>query len=224
MIAEAPTKKESPNGANKGWWKNAPTSTVRRYYKEDLKRKAENEDITIAEGTTIHRMVPKTWEEREKKLTGRAYASYTKDDVERYRNISRLFGANNYVDMQFKARDVLVSPSAKKRVDEMIKLIDSDPKVRESVMKSTRNIFLFVPKKYFNDLEDPKKAERVYRRASYLLATNKDIRDPYFDRLKEQGYNMVLDDADIKGGISKSPIIVFDREKSLEFDKSQTIE
>lgn len=208
---------------------------VRRYQKEDgsltsagRKRYSKNassdaEDVTISAGTSIHRMVPKAWADRERQLTGRAYASYTEDDVERYRNISKLFGANSYVDMQFKARDVLVSPSAKKRVDEMIKLIDSDPKVRDSVMKSTRNIFLFVPKKYFDNLDDPKKAERVYRRASYLLATNKDVRDPYFDRLREQGYNMVLDDADIKGGISKSPIIVFDREKSLEFDKTQTI-
>lgn len=37
MIEEAPTKAQSPRGANKGWWKNAPEAIVLKYYKKDQK-------------------------------------------------------------------------------------------------------------------------------------------------------------------------------------------
>ena len=34
---------------------------------------------------------------------------------------------------------------------------------------------------------------------------------------------MVIDDADAMGGISKSPVIIFDRNKSLEFKEAKGI-
>ena len=78
-------------------------------------------------------------------------------------------------------------------------------------------------KSTLNKLDDPKKAEKAYRKFSYLLVSKKDLRDPYFKRLEDAGYTMVLDDADIKGGITQSPFIVFDRNKSISLKSTETI-
>lgn len=184
----------------------------------------QDDDIVIDKGTEIHRLVPKSWVDKEKNLSGHAYASYKKEDTERYKKFARMFGdGNNYVDMTFKAKDVIVSPSKKRRVDEFIKLMDSDPDARNAMLKATRSPLLFMPKSRLNKLDDPKQAKKAYEKFSYLLVSNKNLRDPYFKRLEKAGYSMVMDDADIRSGISKSPIIVFDRSKSLKLDTTKTI-
>ena len=125
--------------------------------------------------------------------------------------------------MTFKAKDIIVSPSRKKRVDEFIKLIDSDPAAREALIKSTRNPLVFMPKNRLNKLDDPKQAEKAYEKFAYLLVSKRELRDPYFKRLEDAGYSMIIDDADVRGGISKSPIIVFDRTKSLSLKSTDVI-
>ena len=62
--------------------------------------------------------------------------------------------------MTFKAKDVIVSPSKQKRVDEFIKLMDSNPTARKALLKSTRSPLCFMPKSTLNKLDDPKKAEK----------------------------------------------------------------
>lgn len=214
---------------------------ARRYYDGDENRKKnevettnkksknnkthynDDEDIVIKKGSEIHRMVPKEWVEKEKTYSGHAYASFKKEDVEKYKSISRFFGGDNYVDMTFTAKETIVSPSRKKRVDEFIKLMDSDPAARQALLKSTRGLLTFMPKKTLEKLDDPKQAEKAFRKFSFHLVSNKDLRDPYFKRLEEQGYTMVIDDADSMGGISKSPVIIFDRTKSLSLKSTNRV-
>ena len=203
---------------------------VRRFQNEDGsltpagKRRYDDDDIVIKKGEEIHRVIPKDWLEKEKTLSGHAYATFKKEDTERYNLFARLLGdGDNYVDMTFKAKDVIVSPSKKKRVDEFIKLMDSNPDARNALIKSTRSLLTFMPKSTLNKLDDPKKAEKAFRKFSYLLVSNRDLRDPYFKALEKQGYAMVIDDADAMGGISKSPVIIFDRNKSLEFKDAKGI-
>lgn len=204
---------------------------VRRYQNRDGsltnagKKRYSKDDIVIEKGTEIHRIIPKSWTDKEKQLSGHAYASYKSEDTERYRHYAKLFGGgNNYIDMTFKAKDIIVSPSRKKRVDEFIKLMDSDPEARKAMLKATRNPLLFIPKSHLNKLDDPKKAESAYAKFSFLLASKRELRDPYFKRLEDVGYSMIIDDADVKGGISKSPIIVFDRNKSMSLESLKTLD
>ena len=203
---------------------------VRRYQNKDGtltnagKKRYSEDDVIIKKGTEVHRIIPKSWVDREKSLSGHAYASYKSEDTERYKHFARLFGGgDNYVDMTFKAKDVIVSPSRKKRVDEFIKLMDSDPNARQAMIKSTRTPLLFMPKSRLNKLDDPKQAEKAYEKFSYLLVSKRELRDPYFKRLEDAGYSMVIDDADVRGGISKSPIIVFDRNKSMSLESMKTL-
>lgn len=203
---------------------------VRRYQNKDGTltntgtKRYKADDVVIKKGSEIHRIIPKKWADKEIGYSGHAYASYKHEDVERYKKFARLFGdGNNYVDMTYKAKDIIVSPSKKKRVDEFVKLMDSDPKARETLLKATRNPILFMPKSRLNKLNDPKQAEKAYEKFSYLLVSKRELRDPYFKRLEEEGYSMVIDDSDVRGGISKAPIIVFDRKKSLHLQNVDTI-
>ena len=203
---------------------------VRRYQNKDGsltpvgKKRYSDDDVVIEKGTEIHRIIPKTWIDKEKNLSGHAYASYKREDTEQYKKFARMFGdGNNYIDMTFKAKDMIISPSKKRRVDEFIKLMDSDPDARNRMIKATRNPLVFMPKKRLDKLDDPKQAEKAYEKFSYLVVSNKELRDPYFKRLEKAGYSMVIDDADVRGGISKSPIIVFDRNKSLQLKSTKVI-
>ena len=203
---------------------------VRRYQNKDGsltpagKKRYSDDDVVIEKGTEIHRIIPKTWIDKEKNLSGHAYASYKREDTEQYKKFARMFGdGNNYIDMTFKAKDIIISPSKKRRVDEFIKLMDSDPDARNRMIKATRNPLVFMPKKRLDKLDDPKQAEKAYEKFSYLVVSNKELRDPYFKRLEKAGYSMVIDDADVRGGISKSPIIVFDRNKSLQLKSTKVI-
>lgn len=203
---------------------------VRRYQNPDGsltnagRKHYSNDDIVIEKGTEIHRIVPKSWVENEKTYSGHAYASYKKEDTEQYKKFARMLGdGNNYVDMTFKAKDVIVSPSKKRRVDEFVKLMDSDPDARKAMIKATRNPLVFMPKSRLNKLNDPKQAEKAYEKFAYLVVSKRDLRDPYFKRLEKAGYSMVIDDADVRGGISKAPIIVFDRTKSLKLASTEAI-
>lgn len=202
---------------------------VRRYQNKDgsltnAGKKRYDGDIVIEKGTEIHRIVPKAWVDNEKTYSGHAYASYKNDDVEQYKKFARLLGdGNNYVDMTFKAKDIIVSPSKKRRVDEFVKLMDSNPEARNAMIKATRNPLAFMPKSRLKKLDDPKQAEKAYEKFAYLLVSKRNLRDPYFKELEKQGYSMIMDDADIRGKISNAPIIVFDRKKSLSLDKTETI-
>ncbi len=193
-------------------------------WKKSLDKGQNNDDIVIKKGDEIHRIVPKAWVNNEKKYSGYAYASYKKEDVERYKHFARLFGdGNNYVDMTFRAKDAVVSPSRKKRIDEFVKLIDSNPEARKALLRATRNPLIFMPKNRLDKLDDPKQAEKAYEKFAFLLVSKKELRDPYFKQLEKAGYSMIIDDADVRGGVSKTPIIVFDRTKSMDLKSVKTI-
>lgn len=181
-------------------------------------------DIRVEKGENIHRIIPKTWFDREKDLSGHAYASYKKSDVERYKHFARLFGGgDNYIDMNMKVKEALVSPSKKKRVDEFVKMMSTNQSAKQAMIKATRSPISFMPKKRLERLDDPKQRAKAYEKFSYLLVSKPDLRDPYFKQLKQQGYSMIVDDADIKSGLSKSPVIVFDRKQSLRLESASTI-
>ncbi|MDF2800234.1 MAG: hypothetical protein K0S61_137 [Anaerocolumna sp.] len=188
------------------------------------KKEHSSDEIMIKKGSEIHRVIPKSWLEKEKTYSGHAYASFKPEDVKQYKNFAKMFGGgNNYVDMTFKAKHNIISPSEKKRVDEFIKLMDSNPKARDAMIKATRNPILFMPKNRLNKLDDPAQAQKAYNKFSYLLVSQRDLRDPYFKQLEKQGYSMIMDDADINGGLSSAPVIIFDRRKSLSIKEIQDI-
>lgn len=191
------------------------TSEGKRRYRK--KSNFDPDDIVLKKGTIVNRVVPKGWASKELGLTGHAYAAFKKEDIETYRRYASLFGKNSYVNLEYKVKDILVSPGEKKRVDEFVKLMSKDKQALETFKKSAP--LLFIPKKRLENLTDPKDINRAYRRFSYLLVAKPELREAYFNQLKKDGYNMVIDDGDRLAKISSSPIIIFDREKSLTTPK-----
>ena len=60
--------------------------------------------------------------------------------------------------------------------------------------------------------------EKEYNMFAVGLGGSEALRQKYFSELNKKGYNAIIDDGDA-GVISNSPIIVFDRGKSLEVVK-----
>lgn len=186
--------------------------------RKDRKSNFHSDDVVLKKGTVVNRVVPKEWASKELSLTGHAYAAFEKEDIETYQRYASLFGGkNSYVNLEFKVKDILVSPGEKKRVDEFVKLMSKDKQALATLKKASP--LLFIPKKRLENLTDPKDIARAYRRFSYLLVAKPELREAYFNQLKNDGYSMIIDDADRLGKISSSPVIIFNREKSLSTAK-----
>lgn len=221
-ISEAPTKDESPRGANKGWYRNAPKSTLiremRREEAEALKAEkkvnTKKDSFVLKKGTTLHRS---TYNADESDREGHVFATFKGKDAKGYASRNRFFsGGKKTFDMTMTAMEDLISPSKKERVDTFIKLMMSDPKFNEAYRAQ---------KQTYQLLKNPSKAKKIeqtvdglkkeYDMFAVSLGGSAALRDRYFAELNKKGYNMIIDDADA-GIISNSPVIIFDRQKSLK--------
>ena len=125
--------------------------------------------------------------------------------------------------MKFKAAEDLVTPSKKKRVENFLKMYYDDP-------VSFANDMATFERGYGLSYDSPKKIVKRYMKmpldelatdgyeqfaSSWAMRTKS--RDAYWDRLKSQGYNAVMDDNDIKSGYfqSNTPMIVFNAVERL---------
>lgn len=223
-ISEAPTKAESSRGANKGWYRNAPKSTLiremRREEAEALKAKkkvnTKKDSFVLKKGTTLHRS---TYNADESDREGHIFATFKGKDAKGYASRNRIFsGGKKTFDMTMTATEDLISPSKKERVDTFIKLMMSDPKFNEAYRAQ---------KQTYQLLKNPSKAKKIeqtvdglkkeYDMFAVSLGGSAALRERYFAELNKKGYNMIIDDADA-GIISNSPVIIFDRQKSLTVD------
>lgn len=221
-ISEAPTKAESQRGANKGWYRNAPKSTlIREMWREEAEAlKAEKkvntkkDSFVLKKGTTLHRS---TYNADESDREGHIFATFKGKDAKGYASRNRFFsGGKKTFDMTMTATEDLISPSKKERVDTFIKLMMSDPKFNEAYRAQ---------KQTYQLLKNPSKAKKIeqtvdglkkeYDMFAVSLGGSAALRNRYFAELNKKGYNMIIDDADA-GIISNSPVIIFDRQKSLK--------
>lgn len=221
-ISEAPTKAESPRGANKGWYRNAPKSTLiremRREETEALKAQkkinTKKDSFVLKSGTTLHRS---TFNVDESDREGHVFATFKEKDAKGYASRNKLFsGGKMTYDMTMMAKEDLISPSKKERVDTFVQLMANDPKFLKAYQDQ---------KQTYQILKDPSKAKKIEKTVKGLekeydmfavsLGGSETLRKRYFAELSKKGYNMIIDDADA-AIISNSPVIVFDRQKSLE--------
>ena len=121
---------------------------VRRFQNKDGsltpagKQRYDDDDIVIKKGEEIHRIIPKDWLEKEKTLSGHAYATFKKEDTERYKHFAKLFGnGDNYVDMTFNAKDVIVSIIDDTKTREALAIVN-DENQRLAIGKGGINIKL----------------------------------------------------------------------------------
>lgn len=177
---------------------------------------SRTDGFTIKKGSTIYRTAT-TSSERDKE--GHAFVSIDKKDAIGYMRRGSTFNQAAF-NMTFKVKEDLVSPSKKTRVDEFIKLMDSDKDFRKALANSEAQYNVFSsPEKIQKKNEALKTYDekaKLYKRSLALgVASNEEVRSKYLKSLQNLGYNMMIDDADA-GIVSRVPSIIFDRQKSLE--------
>ena len=177
---------------------------------------SRKDSFTIKKGATIYRTAVT---DSEKNKTGHAFVSIDKKDALGYMRRGSFLNQAAY-NMTFKVTKDLVSPSMKVRVDEFIKLLDSDDSFKKALATSQAQYSYYsTPEKIKDKIDQLKTYEekaRLYKGALALgVASNAEVREKYLNSLSDLGYNMMIDDADA-GIVSRVPVIVFDRQDSLE--------
>lgn len=188
-------------------------------------------DTTIKRGTEFHRI--SRFDESVAK--GHAYVTYLNEDNERYKGFfaaeQKVKGKGSSVyQMTLSAKHDMVSPSKQKRIETFIKMYENDPEVAKRLSSYHKNdewnSFTPLPQKYYDkkysDLKDEELVSKGYKTFVKAIGGDEYLRGEYFDNLSKQGYSFIQDDMDA-GYLGNSPSIVFDRNKSLNYEGKKEV-
>jgi hypothetical protein len=166
----------------------------------------------LKKGTIINRASTRDNE----KNVGRTYATFKKWDAVGY--MARSLPFQKTFNMRMKLTEDLVSPSKKERIDAFIDLMKKDKTFSKNLAEAQHKMVKFKTaeafEKQYKKMSEAQLRAKAYNDLSLELGFDETVRKKYFNELKKRGYNMVLDDTDAQA-LSNSPIIIFDRAKSL---------
>ena len=185
---------------------------VRKKRKSSVKTRSDQ--FVLKKGLTISRI--STIKDESHK--GKAYASFKKWDSIGY--MARSMPFQKTFNMTMVLKEDLISPSKKERIDAFIALAKKkDGIMLKSLGEAQHDMMKFrsaaVYEKRYKKMAEAQLRARAYRDMTANLNFNEALRKQYFKELKKRGFNMILDDADAQT-FAHSPIIVFDRGKSLK--------
>lgn len=191
--------------------RNRPPSRIAK--KRNVYSKLGTKQETWKKGTTTKRVTTNAEKDLEKKLDF-SYVSKG-NDYENY----RWLGFGDEI-IQRKTSDILISPSEKERIDIFVDMA-KDAKVSDELAKSLSDVRVVFKseRKARKDVADlsNKTLNRLTRGdLSNVLYKSEAIRNEYFNRLRDKGYNAVVDDSDRLAGISTTAMIVLDPDKNLD--------
>lgn len=182
--------------------------------------------VTIKKGSVINRVT--NYDESEKK--GHAYVTYLEHDSEQYKGMfsAKIHGCpyqgfKDVYQVTFTATKDLKSPGEKERMETFEAMYKTDKKFRKKLdeyAKSDSNRI----KKDVSDIDFTNLSDRQISSIGYTIFTrslgSKDsyVRDKYFNTLALKGYDFVSDDLDKKNGFGRAPAIIFDTQKSLNYE------
>lgn len=182
------------------------------------KRKEEgsNKQVSIGPGTNIQRIGSKG-----ETLEGMKYVSFTKSDNSFYKD---MFSSDDTVVMKMRAKEAIVTPTQQAAVDQLIKSLSKMPlddvvsTIKPlTVFKMEKSIRKQLEKAFAGD-EKSKDKTAVFIEEKLYKAELATIKKNYFSDLSKQGYNAIIDRSDTL--LTDSPLIIFNGEKSLMFDRS----
>lgn len=202
----------------------------------------DNYRTLVKRGNTLHRISAR--DESEEK--GMAYATFYKKDNDHFkgffskqllRGSHGLDSAEKVFDITLEAAQDLLSPSYKERLDTFVEMMNDEDfnlskKLAEyegtyingndrSIPAISRGLQFISEKTRYTS----KKAEKdsygngiQYKTFTRSLgAPDGKVRQEYFKRLSDKGFNMVVDDYDRKISYGSQPIIVFNRDGTLKY-------
>ena len=157
-------------------------------------------DLVIPKGTKLQRIVKaKNIEELNKLESAKdiAYATYDKNDNNIYKAYFGQVHKGQYVT-KLKATNELKSPSERKRLMAFMGLM-TNPSFRQQFEKD------------FDTKVDTKNTAQYYSPFFEKLGSSSiKSREMYFKKVRDMGYNILVDDNDV-GYLGKTPIILLDR-------------
>lgn len=192
---------------------------VRRYQNKDGtltkegKRRnsihANNDDIIIKKGTLAQRL---SSTDKEKDSNRYAYISFKKKDNEKY---LKEWGIDGY-KYTLEVTDDLIIPAYNKRVEIALKALRKSDmeKVANDIKKMRYRNTVNALVNQVKDENIKQLSDRTYKNFASSLADSEYNRKIFFDELKKNGYNAVIDDND--RGWTNTPIIVFNRKNNLK--------
>ena len=177
-----------------------------------------DDDTFVSKGTKFHRMSSK--ENEDYNNAKRIYASYKKEDINRYKSVMpdflKKWEKEGHVDSSTMYEHILEanvdikSPSHKKRVQAFSDLLKNDTFV-ESLEKEYGGDF----KSLIKSVGADKVAEDNYKNFAASLTNDKSGSVKlFFDKIKDAGYNAIVDDND-RNKLSNTPMILLDPNDSL---------
>lgn len=151
--------------------------------------------------------------------------------------------ANNKNDgrvysLRLKLTEDLVMPSYNKTMEAFIQTIDEyggSKKMAKDLWNPNeattgwdQNIYKQRGKEFVNGikhLDVQELRDQAYKNFSVTLFKDSKAKDMFFQNLKKQGYNAIIDEADKKFGIgmTETPVIVFDKNKSIAVEKAKPL-
>lgn len=188
-----------------------------------------DKDIVFRKGSIVQHVM--TTEDKD--LNRHLFVAATPEDKANYAGFfAALTKYRNKADMMYrmelKANETLISPGKQKRVEEFINLYNDD-KVnisRELAEFNKREYGGYFKKdvdyyaKQFENMSMKELKSTGYYTFFNSLFSSDYNREQYFNRLKSQGYNSVVDDNDKRSFMqSKAPLIVFNAQESLSKKK-----
>lgn len=221
--------KPGENLSYEDWWKKLENTEIKRVgaISKDAFEGMSDAPIQVPPGTIFHRISTAD----EKTIKSRIYASFKDEDVNRYKATLPTFwerwgfssGKANTpgYDVSLKAKTALTSPGQKTRVKAFIDLLDKDisgvdPTYGGSpqVMKGREWLDTLTTRSPSNKSNSEEALSR-YKEFALGLAGNNPLNNAYFDSLKNQGFNALVDDNDA-GKLSDLPMIIFNANKTME--------
>ncbi|QZD97800.1 hypothetical protein SEA_NADMEG_18 [Gordonia phage Nadmeg] len=183
-------------------------------YDEEWYSKLENGKEYIEKGDTLNRIVRGV---DNRALSGRLYVSQLESDNEMYKAVipavqkKFAFGQKEYhsvYQVELEAKKRMAMPSEKVRIDTFIDTIQT-PEGRKWMKESGY-------KEEINELNAKEQGLKAYKKFN-KVAGNQDlpITDVYFNKVKKQGYDAILDDNDA-GIWSKKPMILLSAQSTTK--------
>lgn len=154
--------------------------------------------------------------------SGHAFISYKDSDHKKYVShvtaLQEIFG-NEILgfDMTLKVKQDLIGPTEREAVEQLIKIIDKEPDFKRTYAKAASRMHIFKPsgiiEMQLDRAKSDKEISKVYRDISLAAAISSDFREKYFSKLKNEGFNSMMDGGDMngKGANTESPILIFER-------------
>lgn len=200
-----------------------------RKMSQEQYNKLSTKTHTVAKGTEVGRITSR----KDETLGEMTYVSYKPGDRNLYRGVMPVVqspfkrgGNKRYkttYEATYKSLETLKSPSEKERVDAFSELFDTPSiKLKNGKTVTGREFLKKTYPKEVKNLTSHQLGLRFYNEFTEGQYAKAPMNTAYFNKIKERGYNSIVDDNDRKH-LSDTPLMILDPNGRLKKTKIKTL-